>query len=97
MTKFTYKVIIAAMLVVFTATIGVFIWQNNEWRQLKALDDQKLELDNKALSACVDGWEATTTFDLNKLNNASDALVAARNENKGLAEKRAAQLKKLGY
>lgn len=92
------KNIIIAVLVL--GIFGGFYQYNqtqNNWKQLKTIDDQKITADTQALTACVDGWTATTDLNIPALTKATDDMNAARKSNTSLLQQRTTQLKKLGY
>lgn len=88
-------------IVLLLAAIGLvcaLYQQNNQnWKQLKTIDDQKIAADTQALTACVDGWTATTDLNIPALTKATDDMNAARKSNTSLLQQRTTQLKKLGY
>lgn len=84
----------AGVIMIFGA---VSIDQHAQWQQLKTIDDQKIAVDQQAMTACVEGWTATTDLNIPALTKATDDLSASRKTNTVLNTQRASQLKKLGY
>lgn len=87
-------VIMAGVIMIIGA---VSIDQHAQWQQLKTIDDQKIAVDQQAMTACVEGWTATTDLNIPALTKATDDLTASRKINTEVLKQRSTQLKKLGY
>lgn len=87
----------AVLVVALGALFAQYHQTQENWKQLKTIDDQKIAVDMKALTACVDGWTATTEINLSGIDKATSDLNASRKTNTNLLDQRKSALDKLGY